>query len=95
MHPCNCGRGGRGDRDNGSCSCGDGCCGGCNGLPAHEVSARQVIRILIICLFLTEVNLPIVAEMPRRMVPSGYQKTAGASTRVTRACTKVAALPTT
>ena len=36
----------------------------------------------------------LAAEMPRRMVPSGDSNAHDASTRVTRACTEAAALPT-
>ena len=36
----------------------------------------------------------LLAEMPRRMVPSGDSNAHDASTRVTRACTEAAALPT-
>ena len=39
-------------------------------------------------------KLLLAAEMPRRMVPSGDSNAHDASTRVTRACTEAAALPT-
>ena len=39
-------------------------------------------------------KLPLVAEMPKRMVPAGDSNAFDASMRMTRACTEVAAQPT-